>query len=168
MNRPFKTPSIAVGPLGDVGDEVPPPQAEASVASVAQDAIWQASVQNRRRETDLFVSLHVNYVAGTSSNAIETYYFGQYQDIRSRALAQRENRYSSYAISEFQELLKGMQNSVKLDESKRLATAIQRRLLENVRQHDPAVLDTGVKTAPFAVLRLGSKLSKHFTLPSTN
>jgi N-acetylmuramoyl-L-alanine amidase len=104
------------------------------------------------RETDLFVSLHVNYVAGTSSNAIETYYFGQYQDIRSRALAQRENRYSSYAISEFQELLKGMQNSVKLDESKRLATAIQRRLLENVRQHDPAVLDTGVKTAPFAVL----------------
>jgi hypothetical protein len=39
-----------------VGDEVPPPHAEASVASVAQDAIWHASVQNWRRETDLFVS----------------------------------------------------------------------------------------------------------------
>jgi N-acetylmuramoyl-L-alanine amidase len=115
-------------------------------------ALNQRAAFANARETDLFVSLHVNYVAGTSSNAIETYYFGEYQDLRSRALAQRENRHSSYAISEFQELLKGMHNSVKLDESKRLATAIQGHLLANMRQHDPAILDTGVKTAPFAVL----------------
>jgi hypothetical protein len=41
-------------PLGDVGD--PPSQAENSVASVAQEAIWQASAQNRRRETGVVVS----------------------------------------------------------------------------------------------------------------
>jgi hypothetical protein len=41
-------------PLGEVGD--PSSQAENSVASVAQEAIWQASAQNRRRETGVFVS----------------------------------------------------------------------------------------------------------------
>jgi hypothetical protein len=42
-------------PLGDVGDD-PSSQAENSVASVAQEAIWQASAQNRRRETGVVVS----------------------------------------------------------------------------------------------------------------
>ena len=72
------------------------------------------------------------------------------------ALAQRENQYSSYAISEFEELLKGMKDRMKLHESKNLALAIQASLLGNIRRQDPAVLDTGVKTAPFAVL-LGVK-----------
>jgi hypothetical protein len=43
-------------PLGDVGDEVPPPQAENNVASVAPEAAWQAPAQNWRRETGAFVS----------------------------------------------------------------------------------------------------------------
>jgi hypothetical protein len=56
VNRPGRRPSIEVAPpLGDVGDDDPPPHAEARVASVAQEATWQASVQNRRRETDVFV-----------------------------------------------------------------------------------------------------------------
>jgi hypothetical protein len=42
-------------PLGDVGDD-PPPHAVTSVASVAPDAIWQAPVQNRRREMGVYVS----------------------------------------------------------------------------------------------------------------
>jgi hypothetical protein len=43
-------------PLGDVGDDDPSSQAENSVASVAQEATWQASAQNRRRETGVVVS----------------------------------------------------------------------------------------------------------------
>jgi hypothetical protein len=54
VNRPDSTPSLDPMPLGDVGD--PPSQAENSVASVAQEAIWQASAQNRRRETGVVVS----------------------------------------------------------------------------------------------------------------
>ena len=42
-------------PLGDVGDE-PPPQAVTRVASVAPEAIWQAPVQNCRREMGVYVS----------------------------------------------------------------------------------------------------------------
>jgi len=41
-------------PPGDVGD--PPPHAVTSVASVAPDAIWQAPVQNCRREMGVYVS----------------------------------------------------------------------------------------------------------------
>jgi hypothetical protein len=54
-NRPDSTPSLDPMPLGDVGDD-PSSQAENSVASVAQEAIWQASAQNRRRETGVVVS----------------------------------------------------------------------------------------------------------------
>src|SRR5258706_5588143 len=53
VNRPERTPSVEAMPLGDVGD---PPQAEDTVASVAQEATWQAPAQNRRRATDAFVS----------------------------------------------------------------------------------------------------------------
>jgi hypothetical protein len=53
-------------PLGDVGDS--PPHAEASVASVAQEAIWHASAQNRRRETDMSMSdIAVILVKGSES-----------------------------------------------------------------------------------------------------
>ena len=46
-------------PLGEVGDDDPPPQAENSVASVAQPAAWQAPVQNWRRETVLVSDIAV-------------------------------------------------------------------------------------------------------------
>jgi N-acetylmuramoyl-L-alanine amidase len=108
------------------------------------------------RETDLFISIHVNYLSGTSKNAVETYYFGQYQDLRTRELAQRENRYSSYTISEFGELAGDIQDIMKLEESKALANSIQTSMLSNFRQQNQAVLDTGVKAAPFMVL-LGVK-----------
>jgi N-acetylmuramoyl-L-alanine amidase len=108
------------------------------------------------RDTDLFISLHVNFLTGTSKNAVETYYFGRYRDSGTRALAQHENQHSAYALSEFEDLLKGMQDSMKLQESHRLAKSIQASLLGNIRENDQVVLDTGVKTAPFAVL-LGVK-----------
>ena len=44
-------------PLGDVGDE--PPQAENSVATVAQEAAWHAPAQNLRRETGAIASVIV-------------------------------------------------------------------------------------------------------------
>jgi N-acetylmuramoyl-L-alanine amidase len=108
------------------------------------------------RDTDLFISIHVNYLSGTSKNAVETYYFGQYQDLRTRELAQRENRYSSYTISEFGELAGDIKDIMKLEESKALANSIQTSMLSNFRQQNQAVLDTGVKAAPFVVL-LGVK-----------
>jgi hypothetical protein len=38
VKRPDRTPSFEAMPLGDVGDDDAPPQAENSVATVAQEA----------------------------------------------------------------------------------------------------------------------------------
>lgn len=108
------------------------------------------------RQTDLFVSIHVNYLPSTSTNAVETYYFGHHQDARTRRLAERENQGSEYALSEFEDIVRNMQDTIKLQESRALAQSIQARLLTSIRARKQRVLDNGVRTAPFVVL-LGVK-----------
>jgi hypothetical protein len=44
---------MLLGPVGEVGDDDPAPQAVNSVASVTPDATWQAPPQKRRREMQL-------------------------------------------------------------------------------------------------------------------
>lgn len=108
------------------------------------------------QDTDLFVSIHVNYLPGTYTNAVETYYFGRHEDARTRQLAERENQGSEYSLSEFEGIMRGMQDTIKLQESKALAQSIQGSLLKSIRAHSQRVLDNGVRTAPFMVL-LGVK-----------
>jgi N-acetylmuramoyl-L-alanine amidase len=106
--------------------------------------------------TDLFVSIHVNYLPSTSTNAVETYYFGRHEDARTRQLAERENQGSEYSLSDFEGIMRSMQDTIKLQESKALAQSIQGSLLKSIRAHSQRVLDNGVRTAPFLVL-LGVK-----------
>ena len=108
------------------------------------------------QDTDLFVSIHVNYLPSTSTNAVETYYFGRHQDARTRKLAERENQGSEYSLSEFEGVMRNMQDTIKLQESKALAHSIQGSLLKSIRAQNKRVLDNGVRTAPFVVL-LGVK-----------
>ena len=108
------------------------------------------------QDTDLFVSIHVNYLPSTSTNAVETYYFGRHQDARTRKLAERENQGSEYSLSEFEGVMRNMQDTIKLQESKALAHFIQGSLLKSIRAQNQRVLDNGVRTAPFVVL-LGVK-----------
>ncbi len=107
-------------------------------------------------ETDLFVSIHVNYLPSTSVNAVETYYFGRHEDARGRKLAERENEGSDYALSEFEGVLRNVQDTIKHQESQTLAHSIQGSLLANMREKRERVRDHGVRTAPFVVL-LGVK-----------
>jgi len=108
------------------------------------------------QDTDLFVSIHVNYLPSTSTNAVETYYFGRHEDARTRKLAERENQGSEYSLSEFESVVRNMQDTIKLQESKALAHSIQGTLLKSIRARSQRVLDNGVRTAPFVVL-LGVK-----------
>ena len=102
--------------------------------------------------TDLFVSIHVNSLPNRDVNVIETYYFGPPQNDETLRLAQRENKDSNYSIGELKAIIQDISDTVKRQESVRLARAIQDRLLSNVRNYDADVLDTGVKVAPFVVL----------------
>ena len=73
-------------PLGDVGDDDPPPHAGNSVPSVAPEATWQAPAQNPRRETRVFVSyITVILVRGLEPG-------GQYRD------HSQTNRFSESAV----------------------------------------------------------------------
>ena len=108
------------------------------------------------QETDLFVSIHVNYLPYTSSNAVQTYYFAVYHVVHTRKLAERENAGSQYSLSQFENVVRNMQDAIKLQESKALAHSIQSTLLNHERNLQQKVLDTGVRAAPFVVL-LGVK-----------
>lgn len=103
-------------------------------------------------DTDLFISIHINSLPGTSSDGIETYYFGPHADDRALQLAERENRGSEYAVSDFEEIVRNMRDTIKFQESRLLAGAIQRNLLARFDHQDRKGRDRGVKTAPFVVL----------------
>jgi N-acetylmuramoyl-L-alanine amidase len=114
-------------------------------------AIAQAS------HADLFISVHLNYLPTRPINIIETFYFGPSKDAKTADLARRENGGDAPGMSEFRALLEKMGETLKLEESRSLATAIQNSLFSNSRKTDAAVQDFGVKRAPFFVL-LGAEV----------
>ena len=101
---------------------------------------------------DLFVSIHLNWIDGGQVRGIETYYLGPTEDPVLLQLATRENRDSGYSLADFRKLLDHIYLSVRRDESRRLAESVQRTLVTALRRKHPALVNRGVKTAPFAVL----------------
>jgi N-acetylmuramoyl-L-alanine amidase len=101
---------------------------------------------------DLFVSIHLNNIPDKPYSIIETYYFGPNRDQGALALAERENSGSPYAVSDFQVMLQKITNTLKYQEAKALARAIQKSLYGSVQRDHDRVYDYGVKTAPFVVL----------------
>ena len=103
-------------------------------------------------EADLFVSLHVNWIPDASVAPLETYYFGLQADDETLRLAHGENAAADYSVAEFNGLLQQAGNTVKFQESKVLAEAVQTSLVEHVRRTNPGASDWGVKAGPFVVL----------------
>lgn len=101
---------------------------------------------------DLFVSLHVNWIPDAAVAPLETYYFGMEADASTLQLAHGENSTSAYSVAEFNRMLQRTGNTVKFQESRELAEAIQQSLLSTVRQTNERVRDWGVKAGPFVVL----------------
>lgn len=104
------------------------------------------------RDADLFISLHVNYLPVEPVTSVETYYFGTEVTAETMQLAERENRHSDFSVAEFNEMLQNVSRTMKAQESKEVATSIQRSLYRNIRQLNRDVSDWGVKSAPFMVL----------------
>lgn len=101
---------------------------------------------------DLFISIHLNYLPFKPLNIIETYYFGPSSDDRTLKLAEKENAGSEYGLSDFKELVEKIGETLKLQESRELATSIQKKLFLNSRRQNGDIHDFGVKRAPFVVL----------------
>ncbi|MCL5024717.1 MAG: N-acetylmuramoyl-L-alanine amidase [Nitrospirae bacterium] len=103
-------------------------------------------------KADLFVSIHLNYLPSKPINMIETYYFGPSSDPKTLKLAEQENAGSRYGMSDFREIIEKIGETIKLQESKQLATSIQKKLFVNSREQNGNVYDFGIKRAPFVVL----------------
>lgn len=104
------------------------------------------------RGADLFVSLHVNWIPDASVAPLETYYFGLRADDATLQLAHGENAVSDYSVAEFNTMLQRAGNTVKFQESKELAVAVQHSLVRSAGETNAAASDWGVKAGPFVVL----------------
>jgi N-acetylmuramoyl-L-alanine amidase len=101
---------------------------------------------------DIFVSIHLNSLQRPSDRGIETYYLGPSGDADREAVAAVENQQSGYSLADMRSLLERIYTDARRDESRRLATAIQKSLMEMLERSEPGITDRGVKMAPFVVL----------------
>lgn len=101
-----------------------------------------------RHKADLFLSIHANASENPKAHGIETYYLDVTStDKDSELIAARENANSGYSIQELESLLKGLIVESKSEDSRRLATHVQRELVAAT-----GAADRGVKHARFVVL----------------
>lgn len=110
-----------------------------------------------KKGADLFVSVHVNYLPKRTLDIIETYYFGASKDRDALMLAEKENVGSGFSLSEYNHIIKRINDTLKLQESSLIASSIQRNLYANMKTVNNDVKDYGVKRAPFVVL-LGTEM----------
>ncbi len=103
-------------------------------------------------EADLFISLHVNALPAEGVTSVETYYFGLQADAQAMHLARLENQDSDFSMADFRESLEKIGDTMKFQESKLLASSIQRTLYRNMRRVNSQVSDWGVRRGPFVVL----------------
>lgn len=105
------------------------------------------------QQADLFVSIHVNsFQDGRTNRGIETYFLGASDDPYLIRLAGAENVESGYSMADVKRLLESVYSDFRQEQSRALATSVQRRLVRSVREIAPEVVDRGVKSAPFLVL----------------
>ncbi len=102
--------------------------------------------------SDLFLSIHINWLSTRQVRGIETYYLGPTDDPELTDLARRENRQSGYTLAEMRPLLEEIYTDFLQLESHRFASRIQRSLFASLRSVNPKLRNRGVKTAPFVVL----------------
>ena len=108
------------------------------------------------QDADLFVSIHVNSHPQRSVRGIEIYHFGQAKDQRALEVAARENGtpLSSTGVG-WEYLVADLLTAKKIEESLELAWTAKEAMVANLNSHYTLV-DHGVKTAPFYVLRYTS------------
>ncbi len=111
----------------------------------------------RENDADLLISIHLNTIPNDPMTIVETYYFGPPTDAQSLEVARKENRHSQYAVGDFSELIAQIGDTLKQQESRKLASHIQRNVYGTLRRGNPRLVDAGIKTAPFVVL-LGTEI----------
>lgn len=109
-----------------------------------------------RSDADLFISIHVNSHPQRATKGLEVYHFGQASDRRALEVAARENGTPlNQTGAGVQFFLADLLTSKKIEESQDLAWWTKKEMVASLNDHYD-VVDHGVKTAPFYVLRFTS------------
>jgi N-acetylmuramoyl-L-alanine amidase len=102
---------------------------------------------------DLFVSIHVNSHPQRATRGVEIYHFGEATDRRALEVAARENGTPIQDTGVgWQYLVADLLTTKKVQESLELAWTTKQAMIAQLDDHYD-VVDHGVKTAPFYVLR---------------
>lgn len=101
---------------------------------------------------DLFLSIHANAHQTPGVRGIETYFLNFAVNMNAAAVAARENAASGQTMGELPDIVRAIALNNKLDESRSLASHVQRALAEKLKASNKGVRDMGVKQAPFLVL----------------
>jgi N-acetylmuramoyl-L-alanine amidase len=106
-----------------------------------------------KQDADLFVSIHVNAHPQRGTKGLEVYHFGEASDPRALAVAARENGtpIESTGVG-VQYLLADLLTTKRMQDSQELAWSTKQALVSHLNSHYE-VIDHGVKTGPFYVLR---------------
>ncbi|GAB4482303.1 MAG: N-acetylmuramoyl-L-alanine amidase [Thermodesulfovibrionales bacterium] len=112
------------------------------------------------KNADLFVSIHANASTQRNARGIETYLLNWTNDEEAMKVAARENAISMKKMRKMQketsdilEIIKSdLHRESKRDESLRLASAIQKKMVADLNQSYSHIVDHGVKQALFYVL----------------
>jgi N-acetylmuramoyl-L-alanine amidase len=105
-----------------------------------------------RAGADIFVSIHLNWIANRRSGGLETYYMGPTDDPELTRLVASENRESGYSLADMRRLLDRIYAGVRQEKSRKLAETVQRSLFQSLGRLSPAIENRGIKSAPFIVL----------------
>jgi N-acetylmuramoyl-L-alanine amidase len=105
-----------------------------------------------RAGADLFLSIHANASRNRAARGVETYYLNFASNPDAEAVAARENATSAGGMHQLPDIIRAIALNDKLDESRDLAEAVQNAMARQLRPHNKAFRNLGVKRAPFVVL----------------
>jgi N-acetylmuramoyl-L-alanine amidase len=108
----------------------------------------RADIANQA-QADLFVSIHANYSASASARGIETYYTNLFSAPGSREAEKHEDG-TFTNLTPVSLSAEGLHE--KIEESRRLASSVQRSLVATLTSNNPDIRNRGIKDAAFAVL----------------
>jgi N-acetylmuramoyl-L-alanine amidase len=115
-------------------------------------SLEERTVIANQQQADLFVSIHANSSTVRSVSGVETYFLDFARTDSAREVAARENATSDRNIRDLQDLIQKIALADKLQESRELASNIQKNLYGAVRKMIPTAQNRGVRSAPFIVL----------------
>ena len=87
-----------------------------------------------------------------SVRGVETYFLNFATNMSAAQVAARENAASGQTMGALPDIVRAIALNNKLDESRQLASHVQRSLTEKLRPTNKGLRDMGVKQAPFLVL----------------